>query len=124
MYRSRKTRPCVGSLKFRVLIKEREWKETSFGEGYSKPKHTQTYETFADIRPYRGKAIFDGTNWVNTVTHRIYIRVPSFQVTTNHVVEYDNRLFQVMNTEILEEINRFLKIEVQEIGKNTENINL
>ena len=116
MPRSRKTYPCIGEMTFKIEIRERSWDEPSSLEGFSKIEHRSPYPTNAKIMPSRGKAIFDGTNWVNQTTHKIYIRTPSFEITTNHVVHYNNRVFEIMETENIEELNRFMWLYCKEVG--------
>ena len=104
---------CTGDLRDRITLQDRSIapEEIDFTENFS-----NNIEVWAMIATVRGLESFDGVNVETLVTHNIYIRfLPG--VTEETWVLFDDRRFDIVDVENLDERKTFLLLRCKERGQ-------
>lgn len=114
---------CTGDLDKRITIFVRDITvpvggSVDYGESFSVP--TTVWAMIETLS--KGVQIFDGANVVDTASHNIYIRYRP-AVTFENYLDYEGRRFRILNTENLNERNRYIKLQCTERGDNVLPVN-
>lgn len=112
--KKRKSRQiCIGDMRDQITLENRSIRpeEVDFIEDF-----TTVITVFALIETARGLESFDGANIINLVTHKIWIRfIPG--ITEETWVLFDDRRFDIMDVESLDERKDFLLLRCKERGQ-------
>lgn len=115
-YKSKRSRPALGDL----MCKVRLLREVLSGSNYGMiSQHSfSVVATFAGkITTWVGTRYLFGVNQTNDTTHRLSFRTdaaPSLK--DNDIIEWDNRRFQFLRYQNIDEKNRFAVVELKEIS--------
>lgn len=104
---------CTGDLRDRITLQNRsiQPEEIDFTEDF-----TNDIEVWAMIETARGLDSFDGVTLANIVTHKIYIRFLA-GVTEETWILFDERRFDIMDVENLDERKTFMLLRCKERGQ-------
>ena len=104
---------CTGDLRDRIILQNRDIapEEIDFTENFS-----NDIEVWAMIETKRGLDSFDGVNLENIITNNIYIRFLA-GVTEETWILFDDRRFDIMDVENLDERKTFLLLRCKERGQ-------
>jgi len=118
--KKRKSRQiCIGDMRDQITLENRAIRpeEIDFAEDF-----TTVITVFALIETARGLETFDGANVVNLITHKMWIRfIPG--ITEETWVLFDDRRFDIMDVESLEERKEFLLLRCKERGQKDIEVN-
>ena len=115
-YKSKRSRPSLGELQFSVKLYRESLSGTSYG---LEPTHgLELVATFpAKITTWVGSKYAFGGNQVADTTHRMAMRTiscPTLQI--NDVIEWDDRKFNFLRYQDVNEKERFAIVELRELS--------
>jgi SPP1 family predicted phage head-tail adaptor len=122
---TKKKYPVVdaGSLNCRITINLRQIKAPTYSDVNFNETFTKRIDIWAMIESVNGITIFDATNTEKVVSHRIFIRNPSFEITAEDWIEYRGVYYDVLNVEEMGMEQRFLCLLVNLRGDKTRVVN-
>lgn len=91
-------------------------------EGYTMD-FTDFTTLYAGIKTTSGVSSFNNVNILDDTTHLFYIRYGICDVGKNYTIEYDSKYYNVLTSENLGELNRFILIQTVQRGVKTNNAN-
>lgn len=117
-------RVCIGSMNKRISLQVRDL-EAPVGDSVDfKEKFTVLSDIWTMIETVAGKVFFDGSNTDRSITHNFYIRyLNGVEITAQNWVRYDDKYFDIINVENLDEANRFLLLRTTERGTVNKKVN-
>ncbi len=113
--RTKKRKVCIGDLRDLIKLQNRDILEPIFGSPNFDEGFTDIAEVWAAINTVSGKEHFDDVGVGTTITHLIYIRYDAL-VTSETWVEFNNRRFDILDTEDVDERGEFLKLTCVDRG--------
>jgi SPP1 family predicted phage head-tail adaptor len=125
-YVTKKKYPVVdaGSLNCRIVINLRQINAPTYSDVNFNETFTKRIDIWAMIETLKtGITIFDATNTERVITHRIYIRKPSFEITAENWVEYRGVYYYIHSVEEMGMENRFLCLLTNLRGDKTRIVN-
>jgi head-tail adaptor len=115
-------RVCIGDMKEPIVINTRSI-TTPTGDGVDYDEtFTSPINTYAMIETAEGETIFDSTNTEKVVTHKFYVRYIA-DLTFEAWVLFRGRYYDIINTENINEENRFVLINANVRGTSTLDVN-
>jgi SPP1 family predicted phage head-tail adaptor len=117
-------RVCIGSLNKRISLQVRNLTPPVGDEVDFDEEFTVLEDIWAMVETVAGKVFFDDSNTDKSITHNFYIRyISGISVTAENWIRYDDRYFDIVNVENLDEGNRFLLMRTTERGSVNKEVN-
>lgn len=101
----------IGKLRHRVTIEK--YTETRSSAGQVLKTYTTSSTRWAQIRPLTTKEILQAQQIHAEITHELFLRYP-LDVSTKDRVIYNSRTFEIIGVTIINEENRFIKLNCVE----------
>ena len=105
---------CPSDFTHQIALQSRELKPDDASVDF-KLEFDAGIKTWAMIKTTRGREFIGDVNTAEGVTHIFTIRYLNF-VTSQHWVLYDERRFDILDVENIDEKNRFLRLRCSERG--------
>jgi hypothetical protein len=116
-YKSKRSNPSLGSMSKRVVAYQ-ETLKALFSSDDPQKKMTKIADFPAYMETWTGSRYAFGAQQVNEVTHRLKVRREhiTFELDVYTVFEWNDRKFELIRQQDLDEKNRYLFIEVKELS--------
>ena len=115
--RTKKRQVCIGDLNNLIKLQIRDIVAPVFGSPDYDEQFTDAAEVWAGIDTVSGKTFFDGVGTETSITHYFYIRYDA-TVTSETWVEFDNRRFDILTTNNLDERKEFMQLVCVDRGSS------
>lgn len=116
--RRKNRKVCIGDLNKLITLQSRAITPPDFGDPDFDETFTDGDDVWAAVNTVDGKTFFDGVNTDVNITHEFYIRYDA-TVTAETWVEMDDRRFDILRTNDLDERQDFMQLICVERGANT-----
>ncbi len=113
----KKAQVCIGDLRHRVTLFDRDLTEPQFGKTDFDESFTNPVNVHAAVKTLAGKVFFDGVGDV-ALTHEIVIRFRK-GVTSEKWVTFESRRLKVVDVEDIDEDHKYLRLRCTERGADT-----
>lgn len=121
MYRSKRAFPSHGELKYRINVYNRYLSGNIGNDGTSGYGDAIKYANIpCKLTTFQPSAYFDGAQVSGAITHRFYFRkswCPN--IDSSDIIKYNNRFFDIVSIEHIEEIERWLMVNCTEKGPDS-----
>ena len=116
--RKKSRKVCAGDMQDEIKIQNRQLNAPLFGNPDFDIVFIDALTIWAAINTVSGKTFFDGVSTEIDITHEIYIMFDA-AIDTDKWVEFENRRFDVLKIEDLDERHELIKLTCAELGANT-----
>ena len=113
---------CAGSLNKRIEIQSRTIRGARPGQKKFSEEFKEKNEVWAMLETTRGTQLFDGTDLMDGITHIFYIRFQE-NITQENWILFEDRRFDILDVEDLDENHEFLKLSCNERGNKNVKVN-
>lgn len=124
LVRIRNKRVCIGDLKHRVTLHDRDITPPGFEGADYGMDYTPIAKVWAAIKTTSGKTLFDGVSQDKAISHVIYIRFRKGLESELWVEFADGTRLKVAENENSNEANQFLLLFCEKRGSKTLEANL
>lgn len=114
----KKRKLCIGALRNKIKVYDRNIQEPVDGSVDFTENFTNETTKYAYIETTRGVDIFNGVELIGNASHLFYIRYDS-SVTSQSWIEYNEKYFDILQAENIDERNEWLILRCRERGDKT-----
>jgi SPP1 family predicted phage head-tail adaptor len=107
--------PCLGDLRQRVKLHDRDIQEPKFGDPDFTEEFSGTKVVWASVKTIMGQTIFTGANVDVALSHEIIIRFDE-RVNSETWIEFEGNNLNIVNVEDLDERHDFMRLRCMKRG--------